>query len=110
MTFLGIHLLGFNAQNAHKLWVSAVVLGVILLIQGLLRLTIKRSEVRDRSVRLAFWVRQTASLVALVVGVVAFVSIWFDDPRRLSTGLGFFSAGLAFALQKVVTSFAGYFV
>ena len=38
------------------------------------------------------------------------VSIWFDDPTRLTTALGLVTAGLAFALQKVVTAFAGYFV
>lgn len=38
------------------------------------------------------------------------VSIWFDDPARLATGLGLVTAGLAFALQKVITAIAGYFV
>jgi small-conductance mechanosensitive channel len=36
------------------------------------------------------------------------VSIWFDDPTRLTTALGLITAGLAFALQRVVTAFAGY--
>ena len=35
---------------------------------------------------------------------------WFDDPARLTTALGLVTAGLAFALQKVVTAVAGYFV
>jgi small-conductance mechanosensitive channel len=34
----------------------------------------------------------------------------FDNPARLATGAGLIGAGIAFALQKVVTSFAGYFV
>jgi small-conductance mechanosensitive channel len=38
------------------------------------------------------------------------MSIWFDDPGRLATFLGLFSAGLAFALQRVVTAVAAYFV
>jgi small-conductance mechanosensitive channel len=42
--------------------------------------------------------------------VLALLSIWFDDPQRLTTGLGLFSAGLAFALQRVVTALAGYVV
>ncbi|MEP6861396.1 MAG: mechanosensitive ion channel domain-containing protein, partial [Deltaproteobacteria bacterium] len=50
------------------------------------------------------------SLVMFIVGVIGFVSIWFDNPARLATGIGLLGAGLAFALQKVVTSFAGYFV
>ncbi len=38
------------------------------------------------------------------------ISIWFDDPKRLATALGLVSAGIAFALQKVITALAGYFV
>jgi small-conductance mechanosensitive channel len=43
----------------------------------------------------------------LVLGIL---STWFDDPTRLATAMGLVSAGLAFALQKVVTAIAGYFV
>lgn len=43
----------------------------------------------------------------LVVGIV---SIWFDDPTRLTTALGLVTAGLAFALQRVITATAGYVV
>ncbi len=38
------------------------------------------------------------------------LSIWFNDPTRLATAFGLMSAGLAFALQQVVTAIAGYFV
>jgi small-conductance mechanosensitive channel len=37
------------------------------------------------------------------------LSIWFNNPARLATALGLFSAGMAFALQQVVTAVAGYF-
>jgi small-conductance mechanosensitive channel len=49
-------------------------------------------------------------VVAAVLGVIAVLSIWFDDPARLTTGLGIFGAGVAFALQRVVTALAGYVV
>ena len=38
------------------------------------------------------------------------VSVWFDDPTRLATALGLVTAGLAFALQRVITALAGYIV
>jgi small-conductance mechanosensitive channel len=38
------------------------------------------------------------------------LSIWFDDPNRLATAIGLVTAGLAFALQRVITATAGYFV
>jgi small-conductance mechanosensitive channel len=45
-----------------------------------------------------------------MVGIIGAVSIWFDDPTRLTTALGFVTAGVAFALQRVITAVAGYFV
>ena len=56
----------------------------------------------------AFWTRQFISIAALVVTVLLLASIWFDDPAKATTVLGLFTAGLAFALQRVVTSVAGY--
>ena len=44
---------------------------------------------------------------AVVILLLGLLSIWFDDPTRLATGVGLVTAGLAFALQKVVTSIAG---
>ena len=38
------------------------------------------------------------------------MSIWFDNPQRLTTAIGLVTAGLAFALQNVVTAVAGYSV
>ena len=42
--------------------------------------------------------------------ILGLLSIWFEDPTRLTTALGLVTAGLAFALEKVVTAVAGYFV
>jgi small-conductance mechanosensitive channel len=57
-----------------------------------------------------FWARQGVRLATTVVLGLGLVSIWFDDPTRLATVLGLVTAGLAFALQKVVTAVAGDFV
>lgn len=64
----------------------------------------------ERPERPSFWAKQGIRLGAAVVLILALLSIWFDDPTRLATALGLVSAGLAFALQRVVTAVAGYFV
>jgi hypothetical protein len=38
--------------------------------------------------------------------IVGLLSIWFNDPTRLATAFGLMSAGLAFALQQVITAIA----
>ncbi len=104
----GIRLLGFNATNGHKVLFTIVSLTTLYLLgKGLRSLAQKIGGARQKT---AFWTRQGVSLVTFLLGIIGFVSIWFDNPARLATGVGLLGAGLAFALQKVVTSFAGYFV
>jgi len=110
MEWLGIRLIGVNAETGRKLLLTVgFLLGVLLLraaVVGVVRLT----SGMHRNERAMFWTRQGASITAAVAGILALISIWFDDPQRLTTGIGLFGAGLAFALQRVVTAFAGYVV
>jgi len=104
----GVKLLGFDLNNGRKLLLTAIFFLFLYLLGKLLRFIAQKvGESRQRT---AFWTRQGINLVIFLLGVVGFLSIWFDNPTRLATGLGLVGAGLAFALQKVVTSFAGYFV
>jgi len=61
-------------------------------------------------VRVRFWTRQGIDVATTVILIVGLLSIWFDNPANLATGVGLASAGLAFALQRVITSLAGYLV
>lgn len=104
----GIKLLGFNGENAHKLLFTVILFAFLYLLSKTLRFIL--AKLGGDKQRPVFWTRQAVSLTTFILGVVGLVSIWFDNPSRLATGAGLLSAGLAFALQKVVTSFAGYFV
>ncbi|HEY0527772.1 MAG TPA: mechanosensitive ion channel domain-containing protein, partial [Gemmatimonadaceae bacterium] len=87
----------------------AVIVGVVL-ISALLRwLAAKVLGSRDRD-RPRFWAEQMVSMIALVTIVVGILAIWFNDPRRLTSALGLATAGIAIALQRVITSFAGYLI
>ncbi len=104
----GVKLLGFDQSNAHKLvFTIAVILFLYLVSKALGSIAQRVGGTRQRT---AFWTRQGISLITFLLTVISLVSIWFDNPTRLATGVGLLGAGLAFALQKVVTSFAGYFV
>jgi small-conductance mechanosensitive channel len=108
LQIFGVRLLGLDIQNSHKLLFSVCFLIVILLLSKLLRALAHLFGGHKQ--KIAFWTRQGISLVTFIVAILGFVSIWFDNPARLATAVSLVGAGLAFALQKVITSFAGYFV
>ena len=112
MEIFGIEWVGVNLENGRKLLFSVVFIAALLLasraLRGLVGLVLRRTDYG--SVQTKFWTRQGISLLTTVLLIVGILSIWFDDPTRLATAFGLASAGLAFALQQVVTSIAGYFV
>lgn len=109
MQIYGVRLLGVDAGNGRKLVFSLVFLLVLGIIRFLL-ITLGRF-LRTRESRTAvFWTGQGISLTTFALGALGLMSIWFDNPARLATGIGLVGAGLAFALQKVITSFAAYFI
>ncbi len=99
-------LVGFNADNGRKILFSCAFLGVVWLTGRLLKwMTHGSTGSHDRR---AFWTRQAISIAVTLINILGLLSIWFDDPTRLATALGLVTAGLAFALQRVVTAIAGY--
>lgn len=103
-------LVGFNADTGKKFLFSLAVIGLLVLLRWGLRAA-TRLALRDRrNERAVFWTRQGVNLTVGVLLLVGVAAIWFDDPTTLTTGLGLVTAGLAFALQKVVTAVAGYLV
>ncbi|MGE0448847.1 MAG: mechanosensitive ion channel family protein [Vicinamibacterales bacterium] len=110
MEMFGVRLVGVNGETGHKLLLTIACILAVLLLRATAVAVARVVTGRHRNERVMFWTRQGASVAATLCGIVALLSIWFDDPRRLTTGLGIFSAGLAFALQRVVTALAGYVV
>ena len=104
----GIKLLGVNADNGRKLLFTLSFLAILYVLNKILRAV--AGKVEGTGQKIAFWTGQGISLFLFILGIVGILSIWFDNPSRLATGVGLVGAGLAFAMQKVVTSFAGYFV
>ena len=106
----GVRFLGLSGDTLRKALLTLVFSLAIIALRAVLAIFV-RSATRKRPLeRRSFWLKQSANLFTAALFLLALMSIWFDDPTRLATGIGLVSAGLAFALQKVVTSLAGYFV
>ncbi len=110
MQIFGIRF-GLTPENGRKLLLTIGFILAIILLRWLLR-TIARVFVHgsEEQRRQRFWTHQAISLFCALLIVLGIGSIWFDHPTRLTTAAGLVTVGLAFALQQVVTAFAGYFV
>jgi small-conductance mechanosensitive channel len=106
----GVKLVGVTAETGRKVLLSLAVVALLaLLARGLQRL-LRAMLPGDARVHTRFWARQGIRLATAAVGLLLLLSIWFDDPGRLTTAAGLVTAGLAIALQRVITAFAAYFV
>ena len=82
----------------------------VVLLGRLLRKIVSAVLAGRRQARVGFWTTQGIRLLTAVTVGIGLLSIWFDDPTRLGTAAGLFSAGVAFALQRVITAIAAYFI
>ncbi|MGE5270478.1 MAG: mechanosensitive ion channel family protein [Thiohalocapsa sp.] len=110
LDLFGVRLVGFTAESGRKVLLSAgLVIGIIVLAK-LLHWAASLAATGERSHRAVFWTRQAIALTLAAVSIFGALAIWFNDPTRLTTVLGWFAAGLAVALQRVITAIAAYFV
>ena len=97
-----------------KLLVSLALLLVLFGIRAALAAMMRRrtpAQVAEQpQERRRFWIRQAVQVVVFVLIVAGLSAIWIDDPSRLTTMAGLVTAGLAVALQRVVTSLAAYVI
>jgi small-conductance mechanosensitive channel len=111
-SIFNIKLLGANAQTGEKLLFTLLFIAALWLVRqalyGLAHLLARRTD-KDKA-RLRFWAGQGISITLAIVTIVVLLSVWFDNANRLATILGWVSAGIAFAMQRVITALAGYVV
>lgn len=109
LEFFGVHLLGVTPETGRKVAMTVAVLVIVPLLGWAVSKLIKLTG-RATSRRAAFWTRQAISLLVAVLVILMLISIWFDNPGRLATFLGLITAGIAIAIQRVITAIAGYFL
>lgn len=109
LQIFGVTLIGATPENGRKLLLTAGFVIAALLLGWLVRLALAASA-KVLNARVRFWANQIVALVVALSILIGVLSIWFDDPNRLATAIGLVTAGLAFALQRVITATAGYFL
>jgi small-conductance mechanosensitive channel len=110
MRFFGINFVGVSAENGKKLLLTIILVFAVYFLRLLFTKLLDVIPKLRRDSRAAFWADQALRLTAAAVVIVGVLSIWFTNPEHLVTAGGLVGAGIAFALQKVITALAAYFV
>jgi len=88
LQLFGVTLVGATPENGRKLLLTLALIVIALLFSRLARGLLAASGHNLRSDRIRFWLRQAVGLLAGLIVIFGIVSVWFDDPTRLTTGLG----------------------
>jgi len=86
-------------------FVAAVLIAAALL-RGLARLLLA-GESGDRP---RFWIAQVVRLLTLAAVILIVARVWLSGTQEFTAVMGWVAAGLAIALQRVITAFAGYLI
>ena len=95
---------------ANDLYRKLILSALVFIVQFLVRRAVdqyilKRSEEYSAS---TYAVRKVVRYVITILTIVILYMVWVDQMGDISIALGIFGAGLAFALQEVIGSFAGW--
>lgn len=93
----------------HKILLTVGALVLVMLVRWITVKIARGVTGKAENARGVFWTRQIAALLALAIGIGAVVVIWVR-PGEKALPVGLATAGLAVALQKVWTAFAGYLI
>lgn len=105
-----VTLVGVNPTTGYKLLMTIGLIVIVLLLRKVLLMIGRRTLGGDIADSRRFWARQGIYVVTAIILTLGIFSIWVTPGTDISTGIGLLSAGLAFALQRVILSFAAYFV
>ena len=109
MDLFGVRLVGMNLESARKLLLTLLFVVIFLGLRWGARASARLLSRRRTGVRARFWSHQGINFLTTAFLVLGTLSIWFDDPQYLAAAAGLLTVALAFSLQRVVASFAGYF-
>ncbi len=100
----------WNAIWSQEIYRKLIFSGLIFITQEIIRRTLMSyviNRISDESPHL-YTVRKVASYIITSITVMLLFGIWVQRLGDLSVALGIFAAGLAFALQELIGSIAGW--
>jgi len=99
-----------NTIWSNDLYRKLILTTLILIVQGLFRrllLFLVTQKIAEDS-QYIYTVRKATGYAISVLGALLVFGVWVERLGDLSVALGILAAGLAFALQEIIGSFAGW--
>jgi small-conductance mechanosensitive channel len=106
----GVKLIGVDRFNAKRLLFTLILCVGLFVLSRVIKAIVHVVLQEWKNKRVVFWVRQVINVVLAITLIIGVVSIWFEQGSNLTTFVGLVTAGVAFALQQVITALAGYIV
>jgi len=94
----------------NELYRKLIFSALVLVVQAIIRLVVNKYLVnRQKRFNTAIYtIRKVIRYAITAISAIIIYGIWVDQLGDLSVALGILGAGLAFALQEVIGSFAGW--
>jgi small-conductance mechanosensitive channel len=99
-----------NAGLFEKILITAGLVAGVLIAAALVRFITHRTLRGVAGDRPRFWIAQVVRLLTLAVVLLIIVRVWLSGTSGFGAAMGWVAAGLAVALQRVITAFAGYLI
>ena len=97
---------GVSQWRSNIIW-SAVFIAIVVVLLMLVR-HIVTNRIKDDQRR--YYLNRSISILTVFVVIIGLLVIFVRDFRHLATGMGVALAGLAVALQEMITSFFSWFL
>jgi small-conductance mechanosensitive channel len=99
-----------SGSTAYRISVTVLLVAATFAVGALVRGTASAALRHRGADKPRFWIEQSLRLATLVAGILVVALVWADDLANVGGMLGILGAGVAVALQRVITSFAGYLI
>jgi small-conductance mechanosensitive channel len=100
----------FSASLFEKILITLGLVAGVLIAAALLRGLARLVLVGESGDRPRFWIAQVVRLLTLAAAILIVVRVWLTGTQEFTAVMGWIAAGLAIALQRVITAFAGYVI
>jgi len=99
-----------NAGLFEKTLITVGLIAGVLIVAALLRGLARLALAGESGDRPRFWIAQVVRLLTLAAVILIVVRVWLSGTQEFTAVMGWVAAGLAIALQRVITAFAGYVI